>query len=145
MTEPIYIPTNSIGSLFSTPSLAFLNSRLFNDGHLTAVRWCLTLVLIFIFLIICEVTHLFMCLLAEMSTQFFCPVFDWVLLLLLNCNLIYMFKIGDTSVVIWDWEKRCYMEIVRGSGTFRFRTWGSTTSRSGQMVPEQECQWEGLE
>ena len=37
MTEPIYIPTNSIGSLFATPSLAFLNSRLFNDGHLTAV------------------------------------------------------------------------------------------------------------
>ena len=35
----IYIPTNSVegGSLFSTPSPAFIVCRLFNDGH---SEWC---------------------------------------------------------------------------------------------------------
>ena len=34
VAAPIYIPTNSVGGFpFSTPSLAFVICRLFNDGH----------------------------------------------------------------------------------------------------------------
>ena len=47
MATPIYIPTESVGdSLFSTPILAVIVCRLFDDAILTGVRWDLILVMI---------------------------------------------------------------------------------------------------
>ena len=59
---PVYIPTNNVGRFpFPIPSPAFVACRLFMMAIPTAVRWYLTVVLTFIYLIINYVEHIFMC------------------------------------------------------------------------------------
>ena len=95
VAAPIYIPNSVLGFPFSTPSLTFVISYLFNDNHFNSVRWCLIVGFFFLILfalhipfslwfwfafsIISDVEHLFMCLnwpsvcLFKKNIQILCP------------------------------------------------------------------------
>ena len=108
MVVSVCTPTNSLrGFPFLQPSPAFIFCRLLMVAVLTSIRRYLTVVLICISLIISDVEHLFMCLLAIcMSSldkflfsslgQFLIRLF--VFLALTYMSSLYIFEINSLSV-----------------------------------------------
>ena len=113
-------------SLFSTPTLAFIVCRLFDDGR---SDWCEVVSHCSFDLHFSNnegVEHLFMCLLAiylyvvfgEMSLQVPFPLFDWVVCFsALSCmSCLYILEVNPLSVVsfaiVFSHSKGCLFTLI---------------------------------
>ena len=104
VVAPIYIPSKVYGSLFTTPSPAFIVCRLFDEGHSGLYKvaphsgfemyfsnneWCWTSFHVFF-------GHLSV-FLGDLSAYVFCPFFDFFFML--NCRrYLYILEINPLSV-----------------------------------------------